>query len=92
MRRNRTVMSRLTGILDMSAQPLPGVPIIEICGDQRVLIENHKGVIGYGSEKIGVAVSYGKIEVSGCGLKICFMSKQQLIIVGQVGGIQIERS
>ena len=91
MRRNGTVIDRLSGILDMSAQPLPGVPIVELCDDKRVLIENHKGVIGYGSDEICVAVSYGKIIVCGSALKICFMSKQQLIIVGQIDGIQIER-
>ena len=92
MRKDRTVISRLTGMLDMSAQPLPGLPIVELCADERVLIENHNGVIGYGREEICVAVNYGRIKVKGSKLKICFMSKYQLVIVGQIGTIQIERS
>ena len=92
MRKNRTVVNRLTGMLNMSAQPLPGIPIVELCADKRVLIENHGGVIGYENEKICVAVTYGKITVSGAGLKICYMSRQQLIIAGKIDGIQIERS
>lgn len=92
MKQNRRTLHRLTGILDMSAQPLPGIPIVELCGEKRVLIENHGGVVGYGSEQIRVAVKFGKLSVLGSGLKICFMSKQQLVISGRIDTIQIERS
>lgn len=91
MKRNRKVIHRLSGIFDMSAQQLPGVPIVELAGTKRVLIENHQGVMAYSCESIRVLVKYGKIEVTGSNLEICYMSRQQLVITGQIGGVQIER-
>ena len=32
----------------------PGQPIVEIAGERRVLIENHRGVCAYGQERIVV--------------------------------------
>lgn len=91
MKQNRKIINRLTGILDMPAQPLPGIPIVELVGTGRALIENHNGVIAYANELVCVQVKFGKISVIGCGLKICYMSRQQLIITGQITSIQLER-
>ena len=91
MKQNRKIVHRLSGILDMSAQQLPGVPIVELAGTKRVLIENHRGVIEYDSSRIRISVKFGKIDVTGSGLEICYMSRQQLIITGQIDSVQIER-
>ena len=43
------------------AEAIPLLPIIEIAGDQRALIENHLGVVQFSPEKIGIRVKYGEI-------------------------------
>lgn len=91
MNERNNVFKRLAGMLDMSSQPMPGMPIIEMAGNKRVLIENHRGVIGYGQERIGVLVKIGKIVVMGSDLEICYMSRQQLIITGCIESVSIER-
>ncbi len=78
-------------MLDLSAQPMPGVPIIEMAGNRRVLIENHQGVMEYGKERISIVVKFGKVVITGSELEICYMSRQQLIITGCIDGVTIER-
>ena len=53
MGKGRMILQRLADGADLSAEPLPGQPIVEIAGDRRVLIENHFGVKEYSREKIG---------------------------------------
>ena len=65
--------------------------IIEIVEDHRVLIENHRGVITYGSDKIIVKARYGFISVCGCRLEITHMSKEQLVICGGIQSISLHR-
>lgn len=84
-------VQRLADGADLYGEPLPGVPIVEIAGDRRVLIERHGGVIEYGSQKISVRVPYGVICVIGCGLELTRMTKQQLIISGQIDCVQLQR-
>ena len=67
----------------------PGLPLLEIIGNQRVLIENHQGVTAYGQNEIRVKVCFGQMCVSGADLKLACMSKHQLVIIGQIHGISI---
>ena len=65
--------------------------IIEIAGDQRVLIENHRGVVTYGREKIIVKVKYGAVSVCGCSLEMTRMSREQLVIFGRIQSVSLHR-
>lgn len=81
----------MTEEADLAAQPLPGRPIVEIAGDNRVLIENHFGVKEYGTQHITVKVKYGCICVSGCGLELQRMTKEQLVIRGRIDCVTLQR-
>lgn len=91
MKQKRNVLQRLADGVDLTGEPLPGQPIIEIAGDRRVLIENHFGVKEYSRERIGVQVKYGVVTVCGCGLELTRMTKEQLVISGRIDGITLQR-
>lgn len=89
--RQRNWMERLTDSADLSAEPLPGQPLVELAGERRVLIEHHKGVTQYTREQICVKVKFGHVRIDGCGLELNRMSKEQLIISGRIDGITLLR-
>lgn len=91
MGRGQDFLDRLTEETEFSAQSLPGKTIVELAGDNRVLIENHFGVKAYSREKIIVNVKYGWVNVCGCGLEMMRMSKEQLVIRGKIEAISIQR-
>ena len=91
MKQKRNVLQRLADGVDLTGEPLPGQPIIEIAGDRRVLIENHFGVKEYSRERIGVQGKYGVVTVCGCGLELTRMTKEQLVISGRIDGITLQR-
>lgn len=66
-------------------------PLIELCGDERLFIENHYGVIEYGAERIGVLVKYGIVHICGHDLRLCHMSNRQLLIRGKICSISLSR-
>lgn len=81
-------------ILDSAGIPdetLPRQTILELCGDGRVLIENHRGVAGYDQKEILVHVGYGKLAVQGTGLRLCRMQGKQLIITGRIQAVLLRR-
>lgn len=73
-----------------TAVPLPGVPLIEICGQVRVLVENHQGVIGYGCHEILVKVRSGCVRIDGENLTMTKMSKEKLVITGKIHAVQLQ--
>ena len=82
---------RVTEGMDLTGETLPGMTIAELAGDRRVLIEGHRGVTEYCRERVTVKVNYGWICVTGCGLELRQMSRQQLVICGRIDSIQIRR-
>ena len=70
---------------------LKKIPLLELAGYNRVIIENHSGVMAYSSEEIQIRVSYGAISVSGTCLNFKQISKEQLVITGQIDSIKLFR-
>lgn len=83
------VRSRIPEFLNIPDQTLPGVPIIEIYGDRRVLIEGRCAVLQYTGNCIRLRNSCGAVCVSGCGLTMAELTKNQTIITGKVENISI---
>ena len=75
----------------LTADTVPGQPIVEIAGDKRVLIECHQGVLAYSRERIQVRVRYGCVCICGCNLEMLHMTKEKLIICGRIDSVQLHR-
>ena len=67
------------------------LPLIEIAGDKRVLIENHIGILAYSCEEIQIKVCYGKVTVTGNNLRFMQMNGEQLVIKGCIENVQLVR-
>lgn len=85
------IMERITAATDLSDEPIPGVPLVEIAGEKRVLIEHHCGVTEYGRCQICVKVKFGFVMVMGQRLELARMTKEQLIITGKIECVKLER-
>lgn len=91
MKQYTNALRRLSGTLYDGKEEQPGVPIVELAGDGRVLIEHHKGVVEYGTEKICIKVPYGLLCVCGLDMELAKMTKDQLVITGKIGSVTIQR-
>ena len=91
MKPYKKILQQFNGTLYESKDGLFGVPIVELAGDHRVLIENHRGVVEYGSEKICVKVKYGFLFVCGLEMELAKMTKDQLVILGKIESVMIQR-
>lgn len=91
MARGRGFWNKVTEVADLQAEPQPGEALVELVGGNRVLIENHMGVIGYDSEQICVKVKFGQLTVIGSKMVLSRMTKEQLLITGYIESIQLHR-
>ena len=76
---------------ELLSEPTPGTSLVEIVGDSRVLIENHKGVTSYDKKNICIKTTFGVLTVTGEGLELACMSKNQLVITGCVVSLSLFR-
>ena len=84
-------LERLADHAQLETEPLPAQPIVEIAGECRVLVENHRGVTEYGTDRIRILVKYGTLCICGEGLEMKRMSKRQLIITGKIEVVNLIR-
>ena len=85
----KTWMERLTGPEGSNLKPRT---LVEIYGMERVLVEQHRGIVGYGTECIRIGTSYGILVVEGVGLRLCCMSRAQLVIRGKILSLRMEEA
>lgn len=90
MTKGKDILRRLTRNGELQDQPLPGLPIVELAGNRRVLIENHRGVREYSRGRIGVNVKSGLVVVCGQGLELSRMTRELLVIQGIIEGVLLE--
>lgn len=91
MRKEGSFLERLAERADLQGEPLPMQPVVEIAGESRVLIENHRGVYQYTREQIGVHMRYGCLTVCGCNLTLSQMTRERLVISGRIDGVTLLR-
>jgi len=80
---------RLLDTIDLPVEANTALPLIEIVGNRRVLIENHRGVSVYGKDEICIRTKNGEIIVQGCELTLAQMTKERLIITGTVERVSL---
>ena len=91
MRAKRGILERISTMVDIQDEPLPGIPLVEIAGYGRVLIENHYGVAEYGDCCIRVRVKYGFVCICGKNLVLNKMIKGQLVITGDIQTVELQK-
>lgn len=91
MKKNNGILSSVSDRLNLSGAALPNMPVAELWGDKRLLIEHHRGVASYSREEICVCVGYGMLTITGEGLDLSYMTGDQLVICGKINEITVIR-
>ena len=91
MKQRKLDTKEFLNTLNQKTDLLPGMPILEIAGQCRVLLENHRGIIAYSPCQVTVRVQFGTYNIYGCNLRIAKMGKDQLVIQGKIDNVQLSR-
>lgn len=89
--RGKDMMERMTNVASRTGEPILKQPLLELCGEHRVLIEHHKGIAEYSANRINVKVRFGVICIAGTSLEICRMTADQLVITGNIETIGLQK-
>jgi sporulation protein YqfC len=82
---------QFTDLFDLSAEITMDLPLIMLVGQQKLYIENHKGISLYMSDKIKIRVKPGYVIITGSELVIGEIKTENLSISGQISGIFYEK-
>lgn len=89
MKRDGSILERISRVADLQNEPLPAQPLLELCGNCRVLIEHHKGICEYTPTKVRVSVKFGSYCICGTHLEITRLSSDQIVITGNIDMVNV---
>ena len=77
-------LERTAELFDLPTDALAGLPRLELVGDRELRIENHKGILAYGSEEIHISGGVFVVKVVGRNLELRAMTGLELLITGKI--------
>ena len=87
--RRAGLLERTAELFDLPADALASLPRLELVGDKELRMENHRGILAYGSEEIHVSGGEFVVKILGEGLELRAMTGLELLITGRIHHIQL---
>ena len=88
-KRRTGILEKTAQMFDLPADVVAGLPRLELVGDRELRMENHRGILAYGTQEIHISGGVFGVKVCGQELELRTMNAMELLITGQITGIHI---
>ena len=82
------LLDRATDAFDLPGEVLLDLPRLTVTGGQRVVVENHQGLMDYSPQTIVVAGGRLNLKIVGDALELRAMTAGALLITGDVFAVE----
>ena len=82
--RKGKLLKKITDQAGLYTESMPGYPLIEISGNDRLLVEKHRSILSYSENSLKIQMPYGTATIEGTSLVMTQLSKEQLVIHGRI--------
>ena len=89
-KRDSEILEKAAAVFDLPGEVVAGMPRMTITGCRRIFIENHHGILEYGENEIHINGGRVVIKLKGTQLALRSMSDSELLITGQLLGIDFD--
>ena len=83
------LLEKTAEVFDLPGDVVAGMTRVELTGNREVRMENHKGILAYGSEEIHVSGGKLILKVRGTDLELRAMNASGLLITGTILGVDL---
>jgi sporulation protein YqfC len=86
------IRRRIADALELQHDVALNLPVLHITGNERLLMENHKGLLEYGRTKIRIASTAGTVEIDGENLAIEAVGHDEVLITGCLKSVILNKT
>ncbi len=83
------LLEKTAQTFDLPVDAVAGLPRIELLGDRELRMENHKGILSYGTEEIHVSGGRLVVRIAGSELELRAMNASELLITGHIQTVEL---
>lgn len=87
-KKGKGLLLRASEVFEVPGEAALGVARVTVTGAKKVHIENHRGLIEYGPETIGVNAGGMTVKLRGRDMEISAMSDMELVVTGKILGVE----
>lgn len=87
--RREGLLEKTAEVFDLPGDVLAGLPRIELLGSRQLRMENHQGILAYGSDEIHISGGKLIVKVRGEELNLRSMNGAELLITGRISGVEL---
>ena len=87
--RREGFLERTAEVFDLPGDVVAGLPRVELTGSRELRMENHRGILAYGTDEIHISGGKLIIKVRGSGLTLRAMNASELLITGEITGVDL---
>ena len=87
--RKERLLERSAEALELPGDVIAGLPRVELTGDRELRMENHRGILAYGSEEIQISGGRLAVKIRGENLELRAMNAGELLITGVIRGVDL---
>lgn len=84
------ILEHAADAFDIPGEVLAGTPRVTVTGCRRVVIENHKGILEYGENRIVINGGRVIVKLRGEELELRAMNTEELLITGTIFSIDFD--
>ena len=84
------LLEKTAEVFDLPGDVLAGLPRVELTGDRELRMENHRGILSYGTEEIHISGGRLVVKVRGEGLELKSMNARERLLTGASRAVELE--
>lgn len=88
-RKREGILEKTAEVFDLPGDLVAGLPRVELVGNRELRMENHRGILAYGTDEIHISGGKLIIKVRGSGLTLRAMNASELLITGEITGVDL---
>ena len=84
----RDTAADLAEAMELPAEAMTDAIKVTLTGRRRVVVEHHRGLLGYDVQAVDVSAGKGRVRILGSELELLAMDRETLIVTGKITGVE----
>jgi len=90
VQKTRQLQENVVDLLEMPPDVMLDLPKVTMIGRQKLLLENHRGIIEYGLTRVRVRTTAGLLTIAGEELVLKNLKPDEMLVEGKIASLTME--
>lgn len=85
-----SILGKIATFFELPQDVVLDLPRLVMTGNQRLFVENHRGLLAYSDQGVRIKAAKGEIQIFGQSLKLIEITQEEVQLEGLIERVQLE--